>query len=303
MALQLAVGDLIKSGAFSSQQEIESLYWNRRFDLPGDLVLAFTNREILHRAAVKYGRAIAYAQQMAGWIAEAMGSRCYEIELSVDETETPTSALDHLFIASELRRRNLRPISLAPRFLGDFEPGVEYRGEIDKFEASLRQHIAIARRFGPYKLSVHSGSDKFRIYPILGRVCRSLLHVKTIGTSYLEGLRVVARMAPQLFLEIVECARTRYETDRTFYQVSARLTDARAPSGLNPKEREQEYLDQPAGRQVLHVTAGSVLSAGVTLQGRPFRQAVIEVLESQPVLYRDLLARHLGRHIELLSSG
>src|SRR5438132_186439 len=109
------------------------------------------------------------------------GSGPFEIEVSVDETDSPTSALEHLFFGLELKRRRVKVVSLAPRFIGEFEKGIDYRGDLHKFEAALGEHVAVARFCGPYKISVHSGSDKFAIYPILGRVCGDLLHVKTAG--------------------------------------------------------------------------------------------------------------------------
>jgi hypothetical protein len=69
-------------------------------------------------------------------------------------------------------------VSVAPRFVGGFEKGIDYKGDLAAFENDLRGHAAIARAFGPYKISIHSGSDKFSIYPIIGRLCGDLLHVK-----------------------------------------------------------------------------------------------------------------------------
>ena len=96
--------------------------------------------------------------------------------------QEPTSALEHLFIGLELRRHKVpHVVSVAPRFIGDFEKGIDFKGDLKKFEASLREHVAIAKHCGPYKISVHSGSDKFTAYPVVGRVCGKLLHVKTAG--------------------------------------------------------------------------------------------------------------------------
>ncbi|RXL43375.1 hypothetical protein EO238_34780, partial [Citrobacter sp. AAK_AS5] len=67
------------------------------------------------------------------------------------------------------------------------------------FEADIAVHAAIARRFGSYKLSLHSGSDKFSIYEIAARHTRGSVHLKTAGTSYLEALRAVAQVSPDLF--------------------------------------------------------------------------------------------------------
>ena len=85
--------------------------------------------------------------------------------------------------------------------------GVDYIGDLDEFEAEMAKHAAIARVLGPYKLSIHSGSDKFSIYPIFARHAGSLVHLKTAGTSYLEALRAIAGVDPAFFREILALAR------------------------------------------------------------------------------------------------
>ena len=126
--------------------------------------------------------------------------------MSVDETDTPTSHAEHLFIARELRRLGVRWVSLAPRYVGRFEKGVDYIGDLGAFEADFAGHAAIARALGPYKLSLHTGSDKFSIYDIATRSAGGLLHLKTAGTSYLEALRATASFDPTLFREILALA-------------------------------------------------------------------------------------------------
>jgi hypothetical protein len=301
--LAAAVDDVVKSGAFGSVRELESLYFRHGCELPGAAPIGFPEREPLYRAAVKYGKAIAHAQKMAEWISRAKPQRGAEIEVSVDETETPTSPAEHLFIGLELKRRGVRAVSVAPRFVGEFEKGIDYKGDLKAFESALRQHVAIAKFCGPYKISVHSGSDKFKVYPILGRVCGELLHVKTAGTSYLEALRVVARQAPDLFTEIIEYSMARFETDRASYHISARLSDVPKPASLSSKEREDVFLNQDAGRQVLHVTFGSVLTLGKNAQGRSFKDGIVEALQSNGALHKEVLAAHLGRHVALLNAG
>jgi hypothetical protein len=265
---------------------------------------------------VKYARAIAHAAAMSHHIARTVapasgpapatgtrGARPHEIEISVDETDSPTSSLEHLFFGLELRRRGVTVVSLAPRFVGEFEKGIDYRGDSARFEASLREHVAIAQFCGPYKISVHSGSDKFSAYPIIGRVCGELLHVKTAGTSYLEALRVVARTAPKLFAEIAAYCRGRFDTDRKSYHISTttRQIDA-LPVFTNP-ENEALYLDEVVGRQLLHVTFGSVLTAGVDSQGRRFKEGVLEQLERHADLHHEILEKHFTKHLSLLNQG
>ena len=119
--------------------------------------------------------------------------------MSVDETATPTTVAEHFFVANELKRRGVHVHSLALRFVGEFQKGIDYKGDLAEFEARLREHVVIARHLGPYKISIHSGSDKFSIFPIAARVCGELVHEKTAGTWYLEALRVAARVQPSAF--------------------------------------------------------------------------------------------------------
>jgi hypothetical protein len=279
-------------------------YLGRTFEVSESLSLQFTPEQ-LHRAAVKYARAIHHASQVAAAIREACERRDFEIEISVDETDSVTSPLDHLFVGLELKRRRVpNVVSLAPRFIGEFEKGIDYRGDYRQFEQQLAGHVAVARFCGPYKISVHSGSDKFSIYPIIGRVCGNLLHLKTAGTSYLEALRVVARTAPEVFADICAFCRGRFEADRKSYHISTTQTEVDGlPRFSRGAAGEALYLDERVGRQLLHVTFGSVLTQGVDAKGRGFKESIVEVLQKAPDLHLEFLERHFDRHLSGLSKG
>jgi hypothetical protein len=255
----------------------------------------------LKRAAVKYGRALGHTYKLARHIAKVMGHRPFEIELSVDETPQPTSVLEHLFIALELERHGVSVVSIAPRFVGSFEKGVDYKGDISLFERSLTQHAAIAERCGPYKLGVHSGSDKFGIYPSIGRICNGRFHVKTAGTSYLEALRVVCRADKTFFRSIIGLARKRFETDRATYHLSTELDLVPGAKELKDGDLEKIYLDQDHGRQILHVTFGSVLTQGVEGSAL-FRTGIRSILNQHRQLHEKVLRKHLGKHLTLLQT-
>lgn len=269
------------------------------------------SEEVRMRAAVKYGRAIAAALRLAGHIRDANDAarHDYEIELSVDETEQPTTLAEHFVIADQCLRGGMKLVSLAPRYIGDFEKGVDYKGDAAALEASLRDHAAIATMLGPYKLSLHSGSDKLSMYASLARATHGRFHVKTAGTSYLEALRVVARHDDSLFRRIVDFSRSRYDTDKATYHVSARLADVLPPSEvLDPAALEQLYLERwtdvppgrgftNPGRQILHCTFGSVLTHG------ELGPALRAVLVHHPDTYAEVLADHFSRHLEALRAG
>lgn len=249
------------------------------------------------RAAAKYGRAVAHVARMYRHLIEASAGRAVELEVSVDETEHVTTHAEHVYIASELRRLGVRWVSLAPRYVGSFEKGVDYIGDLAAFEADFAAHAAIARSFGPYKLSLHSGSDKFSVYPIAARLTRGLVHLKTAGTSYLEALHTIAAIDPALFREIYVFARERYETDKASYHVSAGLDRAPLPDDVRD-ESLPELLDQFDAREILHVTFGSVLTTRTDDGGWRFYDRLMALLRAHPEAYAANLQRHFERHLQ-----
>ena len=278
--------------ALPEQEKVRRRYLDKEFELrdpeSGEVLRIKLDKERLARAAVKYLPAIQWAIQMYRTLKEELGE--FNFELSVDETETPTTPEEHFFIVSELREAGVRLDGLAPRFVGEFQKAIDYLGDLSAFEEQLRAHAALARALGPYKLSVHSGSDKFRIYPLLRKHLGELLHIKTAGTSYLEALRTLALEEPGLFREIYGFALTRYDEDRKTYHVKERLQLPEIEA--IPDERLAELLQQDDVRQLLHVTYGSVLMR--------YRERLISALEEREERYYELLEEHFRRHLEPL---
>lgn len=262
------------------------------------------------RAAVKYGAAIARALRLGDYIRRVneQAGRDYEIELSVDETDQPTTLAEHFIIADQCLKGGMKLVSLAPRFIGDFEKGVDFKGDLEALESSLKDHAAIAELLGPYKLSLHSGSDKVSMYASLARATGGRFHVKTAGTSYLEALRVVARHDAAAFRGIIDFSRQRYDTDKATYHVSATLADAPTTDQADDETLEREYLElwsevpegngfTKPGRQILHCTFGSVLTDA------KWGGVVMDCLKTHPDTYREVLDDHFGRHLDALRSG
>jgi len=216
--------------------------------------------------------------------------------VSVDETETPTAHAEHVVIATELRRLGVRWVSLAPRFVGRFEKGVDYIGDLRTFEADVRVHAAIARRFGPYKISLHSGSDKFSIYEAAARETRGFVHLKTAGTSWLEALRAVASVSPSLFRDIYEFSRGRYDEDKASYHVSASVERAPKPGDVEDRQLAA-LLDDFDVREILHVTFGSVLTSRGPGGALAYADALLGLLRANPDVYAACLERHFVRHL------
>ncbi len=247
------------------------------------------------RAAVKYGRAVAHIARMYRHLQE-VSTFPTELEVSVDETEQVTTHAEHIYIVSELHRLGVQFVSLAPRYVGRFEKGVDYIGNLEALDDDIAVHSAIARHYGPYKLSLHSGSDKFSVYPIAVKHTRGLVHLKTAGTSYLEALHTIAALDTALFREIYQFARSRYETDKASYHVSAQLE--KAPLSEDVADADlPELLNQFDAREIFHVTFGSVLTTKTEQGGWLFYDRFMALLRDNPEAYADNLKEHFLRHL------
>jgi hypothetical protein len=253
----------------------------------------------LLKAMVKYGKAIAHVVTMYEHLQQVVNNHPFEVEISMDETELPTSPVEHIYIVSELQRLGVRWISFAPRFVGRFEKGVDYIGDVHAFETDLAIHAAIAQQFGPYKLSLHSGSDKFSIYPAFIEKTKGQSHIKTAGTSYLEALRTIASLDKELIKEIYSFALEHFETDKQSYLISGQIINAPKPDRISDWPG---ILDQFDAREILHVTYGSVLTEKVDGVKSRFYDRFMSILRANRELYFHNLVNHFRRHLAPFSS-
>jgi hypothetical protein len=245
---------------------------------------------------VKYGSVIIHTKMMVQYLKKSYPNHPAEFELSVDETDQPTSPFEHYLIASELKRLGIDLISLAPRFYGDFEKGIDYKGDLETFRKEYELHIAIAKELGGYKLSIHSGSDKFSIYEVIGSLRSGTVHVKTAGTSYVEALRTIAQVKPNLFREILKYSLKRFDVDKKTYHISANPELIPDPHSVGDQELP-EFLDDNHARQVLHVAYGSVLT-GAGAEKKQFKQRLMSALSNHEEKYEKNLEEHFIKHIK-----
>jgi len=292
-ALPQALDELPWDELEDDQEAMLRRYSRYRLDLE-DGELRVSGEEIAV-AAAKYGAAVAYTSSMYRHLLEK-AEYPVEVEVSVDETDEVTTLAEHVFLATEMRRLGMTWVSFAPRYVGDFEKGVDYIGDRAVLHRSLQRHARIAQSIGPYKLSLHSGSDKFSIYEDAARATDRLVHLKTSGTSYLVALDVASRRAPELFREIYAVSREAYRGTRASYQVSARLERTPAPEAVVDDELPG-LVAAFDSRQMLHVGYGAVLSdegaPGDSRIGEGLREVLAEAWEP----YQAALATHIGRHL------
>jgi hypothetical protein len=288
--------DITSENAPPVSDSYKQKYLNKTFDIEG-VSLAFSEDELKQCAAI-YGEAIVFA---TGIYKQFFASGKYDadFEISIDETISVTTPLQHFFVARELLDAGVSFATVAPRFCGEFQKGIDYIGDITQFEREIKVHAAIARHLG-YKLSIHSGSDKFSVFPIIGRETRGKWHVKTAGTNWLEAMRVVAITDPALYREVHNYALSAFDEARKYYHVTtdtAKLPDIKTIKDENlPKLFENNEV-----RQVIHITYGLILSLknnGAFV----YKDRLYKLWQQNEGEYRKALVKHIGRHLELLNA-
>lgn len=184
--------------------EVVGAFVNRHPELIGPLdipkierVIGTTRAEI-ERVAAKFLLAVRDAARIYRHIAEKKGENNFIAEVSMDETDSPQTPAELLVILAALADEKVRLQTIAPKFTGRFNKGVDYVGDLARFENEFLDDLAViafaVSRYGlprNLKLSIHSGSDKFSLYPIMRRSLPEFdagLHLKTAGTTWLEEL-------------------------------------------------------------------------------------------------------------------
>ena len=251
----------------------------------------------LRRALIKYGDVLVQIKKMYNYLKSRFPLYISEVEISVDETESVTTPFEHYFIANELKRLGVKVVSLAPRFVGSFEKGIDYKGDLELFREEFIKHISIAQYFGTYKLSLHSGSDKFSIYKVIGSLKSGITHVKTAGTSYLEALKVIAVKNPALFREILDYSRNIYPTEKESYLVSADVNNV-CPSDSYSDQDLTALFDINDIRQILHVAYGRILTDKTEGGEYLFKNRIYECLNNNEELYYKFLIDHFHKHLD-----
>jgi hypothetical protein len=255
------------------------------------------SREALQKDVLIYGAAIDFMESIYRKYIAGL-DREVDFEISIDETMTPTSPEAHFLVANELKERGVRIFSMAPRFCGEFQKGIDYIGDIVQFEKELAQHAAIADHFG-YKLSIHSGSDKFSVFPLIGKYTQGRFHLKTAGTNWLEAVRVVAQTNPSLYRRMHQYALEHFEEATAYYHVTTDLS-AIAPLDQVSDADLPEYMNENNARQLLHITYGLLLQAKDGNGGKLFADEFFATLTKHEEDFAEGLRRHIGKHLDLL---
>jgi len=197
----------------------------------------------LREVASKFFVAIKGAKAIYNHIVSAKGAENFITEISVDETDLPQTPIDLFLILSMIAAEGIPAQTIAPKFTGRFNKGVDYVGDLVQFEKEFDEDLYVIayaiKEFGlpeTLKLSVHSGSDKFSIYPIIKKLIAKHdvgLHVKTAGTTWLEeviGLAEADGEALQIAKDVYAGAYGRFEELTSPYATVIDIDNAKLPT-------------------------------------------------------------------------
>lgn len=200
------------------------------------------NSAFLTGLAENYLVALHAVKKIYERIAKLKGDDKFVAEVSVDEAEIVQGPLELFFILAELQHLGVRVQTIAPKFSGLFAKGVDYIGDVNGFASEFEQDVAVLKHAvnelgmpANLKLSVHSGSDKFSIYPAIKKAIRKFdagIHVKTAGTNWLEeviGLAEAGADGLEIAKEVYARSIERYDELAGPYATVLHIDRAKLP--------------------------------------------------------------------------
>lgn len=235
-------------GKPSAEEEIQKFVdscaaYVGELQIPGIQSPITVTRELLVEIASKFLAATQQASEIYQYLVDKKGKGNFITEVSMDEVEHPQTPVYLFFILKMLADKGVPAQTIAPKFTGRFNKGVDYRGDLDQFAREFEEDILVidyaVQQFGlpnELKLSVHSGSDKFSIYPIMASIIKKHdkgLHLKTAGTTWLEeviGLALAGGDGLEMAKEIYAGSYNRREELCAPYADVIDIDPARLPS-------------------------------------------------------------------------
>lgn len=273
-----------------SQKEIFNRYQGKELHLGGGITLNFKPETLLPIVIALFG-VIEWVEQMNSILNDELSD--FDLEVSLDETEVITSPEAHFLVAEELHRRGIDFQSLAPRFPGKFEKGVDYQGDLSELTQELKAQVAVQQEIEGYRLSLHSGSDKWTVYPLFAELTGGLFHLKTSGTNWLAALSVLAKLSPSLFRRAYQIGMDHLEESLQAYSISFDREELPLDLSSTPDDRLPELMDKRAPRQMLHISYGPILEE----MGKELYQFWFEAEKE----HYQKVGDNLKRHLELLT--
>ncbi len=210
------------------------------------------------------------------------------LELSIDEGDIVTTPEAHLYVIEYLRASGVEVSTLAPKFPGQFHKAVDYQGDLEELRRAVEIHVAVINALGGgYKLSLHSGSDKFSVYPVFYELTEGKLHVKTSGTTWLQALKLIAKTEPDKFWKYYDLALEHVQESARRYKLEL---DRSLLAELRAELSPVEIFHHDQARQLLHVSYGVLLEK--------FKDEIYQILDEHEVEHYELVSSNIAKHLE-----
>ena len=274
--------------------------------IPGIEFPLDVSEELLRSITAKFLAATQQASEIYKYLKAAKGEGNFITEVSMDEVESPQTPVDLFFILKMLADKGVPAQTIAPKFTGRFNKGVDYKGNVEQFAKEFEEDVLVidyaVKEFGlpeELKLSVHSGSDKFTIYPVMAGIIQKYgkgLHVKTAGTTWLEeviGLAVAGGEALDTAKAIYTSALRRKDELCAPYADVIEIDDSKLPSAAEVAGWSSEKF----ANTLRHIPGHPQYNAN-------FRQLIhvgYKVASEMGNTYTDLLKKHadvIGKCVE-----
>jgi len=265
--------------------------------IPGIKHPIAVSEELLEKIAGKFLAAAGQASEIYNFLKSEKGEGNFITEVSMDEVESPQTPVELFFILKMLADKGVPAQTIAPKFTGRFNKGVDYSGDVDQFAREFEEDVLVIdfaiKEFGlpeELKLSVHSGSDKFTIYPVMAGIIGKYnkgIHVKTAGTTWLEEVTGLALADGEAL-----------ETAKSIYAIALERKGELCAPYADVIDIQESKL--PTAEEVSEWTSEKFANTLRHIPGHPdynpnFRQLIhvgYKVASEMGVIYTDLLKKH-----------
>jgi hypothetical protein len=262
----------------------------------GQLAIRF-DEESVKRNTLFFYKTMDFIEEVYQLIRSKTGSRpLVDFEISMEEAPFPISPQNHFFFTLELSHRGVHIQTLAPRFVGEFQKGVDDRKDREAFQRQCYHHTLIAQDYGNYKISIHSERNGLPVLSERGGLLNGSFHLRIAGTSWLEAMRLVALRNPPLYREIHGYALFLFKEASNRYPLN---TDLNQILNLQELQRPEppRLFDQEDSGKPLPIPSGLVLNAMDESGKYLFKDPLYHTLTQYEEEYWSLLEKHIENHL------
>ena len=273
--------------------------------------------KMISKTADKFLFAVEEAGRIFRHIVEKKGKDNFIVEVSMDETDIPQTPIEMLFILAAISTENIPIRTIAPKFSGRFNKGVDYIGDVTKFGKEFEEDLAVidfaVKEFSlpkDLKLSVHSGSDKFSIYPLINQALKKFnagVHLKTAGTTWLEELVGLAESEGdglQIAKEVYRKAYGRFDELCEPYKTVINIDTKKLPSPDEVEswsgEKFASVLRHEQSNPNYNMNFRQLLHVGYKVAAELGEKYILALEKNERIIGKNVIENLYERHIKKL---